>query len=122
MPSAREVVGQAKALLWWGDKDPRYTNWRNGVKAWARTTGVVGKRAAGTALWSRFNNYALAETGLPASGKRLMESTSGPRAQAMKTAAETALHKLLQDVLQKSRGAERGHAMAQVASLGGDCT
>jgi len=56
---------------------------------------------------------ALAETGLPATGKRLFEM--GP--VAIKREAEKALDKILQYVLKKSRDAERAHAFSQVASL-----
>ena len=47
MPTVANEVSQAKALLRWGENDPRYSNWRGGVKAWATTNAVVGKRAAG---------------------------------------------------------------------------
>ena len=58
-------------------------------------------------------DIVLAERGLPASGKRLLEGGQA----AIKKAAETALDKILQDVLKKSRDTERSHAMSQVASL-----
>ncbi|RPB18166.1 hypothetical protein L211DRAFT_854394 [Terfezia boudieri ATCC MYA-4762] len=32
MPSTAQEVSQAKALLGWGENDPYYSNWRNGVK------------------------------------------------------------------------------------------
>ncbi|KAF8435591.1 hypothetical protein BGX38DRAFT_1274930 [Terfezia claveryi] len=76
MPSAKEEVGRAKAILGWGGNDARYSQWRGGVKA----------------------DMALAETGLPASGKRLLQNG----AAAIKKEAEKALDKLLQDVLKKS--------------------
>jgi hypothetical protein len=113
MPSAREEIGQAKAVLGWGENDPRYTNWRNGVKSWARTNGVTGKRAAGNALWRRFTEYAIQETGLPASGKTLLENG----APTMKAAAQNALDKLLQDVMKKARDTTRNNALQQVADL-----
>jgi hypothetical protein len=113
MPSPVEEVSQAKALLGWAENDPRYTNWRNGVKAWARTNGVTGKRAAGSALWNRFKAHAMSETGLPASGKTLLET--GPA--AIKRAAQTAFDKLLQDVMKKARDTTRNNALQQVADL-----
>ncbi|RPB18640.1 hypothetical protein L211DRAFT_853934 [Terfezia boudieri ATCC MYA-4762] len=102
MPSAAQEVSQAKALLGWGENDPRYSNWRNGVKGWARTNGITGKRQAGNALWAQFKTYAQQETGLPASGIALIQNGSGP----IKRAAETALDKILQDVLKKARDTE----------------
>lgn len=74
MPTPGNEVSQAKALLGWGDNDPRYTNWRDGVKAWARTHACTGKRAAGIALWRQFKTHALTEVGLPASGTALQEA------------------------------------------------
>ncbi|RPB21142.1 hypothetical protein L211DRAFT_851741 [Terfezia boudieri ATCC MYA-4762] len=53
------------------------------------------------------------ETGLPASGIALIQNGSGP----IKRAAETALDKILQDVLKKAQDTEHGHALAQVANL-----
>ncbi|KAF8423732.1 hypothetical protein BGX38DRAFT_1238459 [Terfezia claveryi] len=116
MPSAKEEVGRSKAILGWGDNDSRYSQWRGGIKAWARTNRVVGKRQAGTALWKTFRDYALAEAGLPASGKRLLQNG----AAAIKKEAEKALDKLLQDTLKKSRDTERAHALSQVVSLASD--
>ena len=113
MPSAKEEVSQAKAVLGWGDNDPRYTHWRNGVKSWAHTNRVTGKRAAGTALWKQFKDYAILETGLPASGKRLLTSGNA----GMKRAADTALDKLLQDVLKKARDTNQNLARRQVIDL-----
>jgi len=51
--------------------------------------------------------------GLPASGKVLIENG----ALAIKKSSETALDRVLQDVLKKARDTERNHAMAQVANL-----
>jgi len=51
--------------------------------------------------------------GLPASGKALIENG----APAIKKSAETALDKVLQDVLKNARDTEQNHAMAQVANL-----
>jgi len=113
MPSAANEVSQAKALLGWGAEDPRYTNCRNRVKAWAQTNAVVGKRAAGIALWRQFKTQALATVGLLASGKALIENG----APAIKKSAETALDKVLQDVMKKAQDTERNHAMTQVANL-----
>ena len=59
---------------------------------------------------------ALGETGLPASGKRLLET--GP--VAIKREAEKALENIRQDVLKKSRDTERAYALSQVASLATD--
>ncbi|KAF8440637.1 hypothetical protein BGX38DRAFT_1205498 [Terfezia claveryi] len=106
MPSVKEE----------GDNDSRYSQWRGGIKAWARTNHVVGKRQAGTALWKTFRDYALAEAGLPASGKRLLQNG----AAAIKKEAEKALDKLLQDTLKKLRDTERTHALSQVVSLASD--
>jgi len=83
------------------------------VKAWGQTNAVVRKRAAGIALWRQFKIQALATVGLPASGKALIENS----AAAIKKSAETALDKVLQDVLKKARDTERNHAMVQVANL-----
>jgi len=108
MPSAANEVSQAKALLGWGVEDPHYTNWRTRVKAWAQTNAVVGKRAAGIVLWRQFKTQALATVGLSASGKALIENG----APAIKKSAETALDKVLQDVLKKARDTEWNHAIA----------
>jgi len=113
MPSVTNEVSQAKALLGWGAENPRYTNWRNRVKAWAQTNAVVRKRAAGIALWRQFKTQVLATVGLLASGKALIENGT----PAIKKSAETALDKVLQDVLKKALDTERNHAMAQVANL-----
>jgi len=113
MPSAAKEISQAKALLGWGAEDPRYTNWRNCVKAWAQTNTVVGKRVAGIVLWRQFKTQALATVRLLASGKALIENG----APAIKKSAETTLDKVLQDVLKKARNTERNHAMAQVTNL-----
>jgi len=78
------------------------------VKAWAQTNAVVGKRAAGIALWRQFKTQALATVGLPASGKALIENG----ALAIKKSVETALDKVLQDVLKKARDTEWNHAIA----------
>jgi len=59
---------------------------------------------------------ALAETGLSASGKRLLET--GP--VAIKREAEKALDNILQVVLKKSRDTEWVHTLSQVASLATD--
>jgi len=91
MPSAHNEISQAKALLGWNDVDPRYINWRNGVKAWARTNACTGKRAAGIALWRRFKTFALTQEGFPGSATALLQS----RTKVIKTAAETALDKVL---------------------------
>ncbi|RPB19374.1 hypothetical protein L211DRAFT_853190 [Terfezia boudieri ATCC MYA-4762] len=80
---------------------------------WARTNGITGKRQAGNALWAQFKTYAQQETGLPASGIALIQNGSGP----IKRVAETALDKILQDVLKKARDTERRHALAHVANL-----
>ncbi|KAF8451280.1 hypothetical protein BGX38DRAFT_1142199 [Terfezia claveryi] len=56
---------------------------------------------------------ALAEMGLPVSGKRLLQNG----AAAIKKEAEKVLDKLLQDVLKKSRDTGRAHALSQVVSL-----
>jgi hypothetical protein len=50
---------------------------------------------------------------MPASGTALMQNG----AAAIKKAADTALDKILQDVLKKARDTERGHALAQVTNL-----
>ena len=113
MPSAKEEVGQSKAILGWGANDARYSNWRDGVKSWARANGVIGKRAAGNALWEKFKTQAKSETGLPASGKRLLENG----AAGMQKAAESALDKLLQDVLKKARDTQRNHILQQIGEL-----
>jgi len=102
MPSAKEEGGRSKAHLGWGENDARYSHWRGGVKTWARTKAVTGKRQAGSALWGQFKTMALAETGLPASGKRLLEKG----AATIKKEAEKALDKILQDDLKKSRDTE----------------
>ena len=73
MPSAKEEVGRAKVLLGWGDNDPRYINWRNGIRAWARTNNVAGKRAAGNNLKGQLKTFAESETEMPASGRRLLQ-------------------------------------------------
>jgi len=86
------------------------------MKAWARTKAVTGKRQAGSALWGQFKTVALAETGLPTSGKRPLEKS----AATIKKRAEKALDKILQDVLKKSRDTERSHALSQVTSLAAD--
>jgi len=98
MPSAKEEVGRSKALLGWGENHPRYSQWRGGVKAWARTKAITGKRQAGSVLWGQFKTMALAETGLPASAKRLLEKG----AATIKKETEIALDKILQEVLKKS--------------------
>jgi len=103
MPSDKEEVARSKVLLVWGENDARYSQWRGGVKAWARTKAVTGKRQAGYALWGQFKTMALAETGLPASGKRLLEKG----AATIKKEAEKALDKILLDVWKKSRDTER---------------
>ena len=58
--------------------------------------------------------YAMSETGLPESAKRLIEM--GLR--DMKTAAVNALDKILQDLLKKSRDTDRYNSVAQVARIG----
>ena len=83
MPTAANEVSQAKALLGWGENDPRYSNWRDGVKAWARTNAVVGKRAAGIALWRQFKTHALTQVGLPASGIALLQNGSDAMKKAV---------------------------------------
>ena len=83
------------------------------MKAWARTNAVVGKRAAGIALWMQFKTHALTQVGLPASGTALLQNSS----EAIKKAAETALDKILQNMWKKARDMDRNHAMAQVAKL-----
>ena len=113
MPTAKEEVSQAKAVLGWGANDPRYSSWRNGVKSWAHTNRVTGNRAAGSALWKQFIDYGILETGLPASGKRLIASGNA----GTKKVADTALDELLQDVLKKARDTNRIHALRQVADL-----
>ena len=98
MPSSKEEVRQAKAVLGWGDNDPRYSRWWNGVKSCGHTNRVTRNRAAGSVLWKQFINYAILETGLPASGKKLLMSGNA----GMKKVADTALDKLLQNVLKKA--------------------
>ena len=73
MPSAKEEVGRAKALLGWGDNDPQYINWRNGIRAWAQTNKVAGKRAAGDNLWGQLKTFVESETGMPVLGRRLLQ-------------------------------------------------
>lgn len=114
MPSAKEEVGNAKAVLGWGVNDPLYNSWRGRVKAWAKVRGVTGKRKAGDDLWTEFTTYAMSETGLPESAKRLIETGS----RDMKTAAVNALDKILQDLLKKSRDTDRYNSLAQVARMG----
>ena len=97
MLSAKEEVSQAKAVLGWVDNDPHYSSWRNGVKSWAHTNEVTGKRVAGSALWKQFIKYAIMETGFPASGNRLLVSSN----TGVKKPADTALDKVQQDVLKK---------------------
>jgi len=116
MPYTKEEVGRSKALLGWCENNARYSQWRGGVKAWARTKDVTGKRQAGSALWGQFKTMALAETGLPASGKRLLEKG----ATTIQKEAEKALDKILQDILKKSQDTERSHALSQVTSLVAD--
>ena len=113
MPSAKEEVGQAKAILGWGENDLRYINWRRGVKAWARVNGVTGKRMAGKTLWSSLRTHARSETGLPASGRRLLEGGVA----GMRRKAETALDNLLQDVLKKARETERRYNALHLAQF-----
>ncbi|RPB18362.1 hypothetical protein L211DRAFT_854190 [Terfezia boudieri ATCC MYA-4762] len=113
IPSAVQEVSQAKALLGWGENDPWHSQWRTGVKGWAWTYGLTGKRQAGNALWNQFKTYAQQETGLPASRIALIQNG----AVAIKKATTTALNKILQDVLKKARDTERGHALAQVVNL-----
>jgi len=72
------------------------------MKAWVRTKAETRKRQAGSALLGQFKTMALAETGLPASGKRLLEKG----ATTIQKEAEKALDKILQDVLKKSRDTE----------------
>jgi len=116
MPSAKEEVGRSKALLGWGENDARYSQWKRGLKAWAQTKPVTRKRQAVSALWGQFKTMALGETGLPVSGKRRLEKG----AATIKKEAEKELDKILQDVLKKSRGTERSHALSQVTSLATD--
>jgi len=99
--------------LGWNDVDPRNINWRNEVKAWARTNACTGKRAAGIALWRRFKTFALTQAGFPGLATALLQSGT----KAIKTAVETAVDKVLQDILKKSRDTDRNLAMAQVANL-----
>ena len=86
MATAANQVSQTKALLGWVENDPRYSNWRDGVKAWARTNPVIGKRAAGIALCRQFKTHALTQVGLPASQTALLQNGS----EAIKKAADTA--------------------------------
>ena len=113
MPSAKEEVWRVKALLGWGENHPRYVNWRNGVRAWVRTNNIVGKWAAGNNLWSQLKNFAMAETGMPASGRRLLQGGDAD----MKKRAVVAFDKLLQDVLKKVRDTQRNLTMKEVAQL-----
>jgi len=113
MSSAKEEVGRSKALVGWGKNNARYLQLRGGVKALARTKAVTGKRQAGSALGPQFKTMALAEIGLLALGKRLLEKG----AATIKKEAEKALHKILLDVLKKSRDTERSHTLSQVTSL-----
>jgi len=83
------------------------------MKAWAQTNAVVRKWAVGIALWRQFETQALATVGLSVLGKVLIENG----APAIKKSAETALNKVLQDVLKKARDTEQNYAMAQVANL-----
>jgi len=83
------------------------------VKEWAQTKAVTGKRQAGSTLWGQFKTMALAETGLPVSGKRLLEKG----ATTIEKEAEKALDKILQDVWKKSRDMEQSLAWSHVASL-----
>ena len=113
MPSAKEEVKRAKALLCWGENDPRYVNWRNTVRAWARTNNIVGKRATGNNLWYQLKNFAMAETEMPASGRRLLKGGDVD----MKKRAVVAFDKLLQDVLKKARDTQRNLTLKEVAQL-----
>ena len=58
---------------------------------------------AGDARWGAFKTHSRSEVGLPASGKRLLEGGVA----GMKKKADTALDKILQDVLKKARDTER---------------
>ena len=113
MPTAATEVSQAKTLLVCRGNDPRYSNWHYGVKAWARTNAVVGKMAAGIAFWREFKTHSLTQVALPASGTALLQHGS----EAIKKAAETALDKILQDVLKKVSDTDQNDAMTQVANL-----
>ena len=113
MPSAKEEVRRVKALLGCGENDPRYVNQRNGVRAWARTNNIVGKRAAGNNMWSQLKNFAMAETGMPASGRRLLQGGDAN----VKKRAVVALDKLLQDVLKKARDTQGNLTLKEVAQL-----
>ena len=113
MPSPKEEVGRAKALRGWGENDPRYVNWRNGVRAWARTNNIVGKRAAGNNLWSQLKNFAMAATEMPASGRRLLQGGDAD----VKKRAVVVFDKLLQDVLKKARDTQRNLTLKEVAQL-----
>ena len=110
MPTAANEVSQAKALLGWGENDLWYSNWRDGMKAWARMNAIVGKRAAGIALCRQFITHALTQVGLPAAGTAVLQNGS----EAIKKAAETALDKILQDVLKKARDTDRNHQRKKI--------
>ena len=63
MPSAKEEVGRAKVVLCWGINDPCYINWRNGIRAWARTNNVAGKRAARNKLCGQLKTFGSRKRG-----------------------------------------------------------
>ena len=113
MPSAKEEVGRAKALLGWGENDPSYVNWTNGVRAWARTKNIVGKRATGNNPWVQLSNIAMAEMGMPASGRRLLQGGDAD----VKKSAVVAFDKLLQDVLKKALDTQRNLTLKEVVQL-----
>ena len=62
-------------------------------------------------LWSQLKNFAMAETGMPASGRRLLQGVDAD----VKKRVVVAFNKLLQDVLKKARDTQRNLTLKEVA-------
>ena len=69
----------------------------NRVKSWAQNNRVRGKRKASEALWAQFVTYIAQEIEIAATGIALLQN----REVTIQKATNTALDKILQDVLQK---------------------
>ena len=81
--------------------------------AWARTNYIVGKRAVGNNLWSQLKNFAMAETGIPVSRRRLLQGGDA----GVKKRSVVAFVKLLQDVLTKAWDTQRNLTLKEMAQL-----
>lgn len=107
MPSAKDLIKNAKADLGWEARDPEYTAWRLAVKEYCTAQAIVSKSRAGDAKWGQLLADAPNMTGFKPTFRQRIIAGSDHHVEALEA--------LLSDVLKKTSETKKNLALKRVA-------